>query len=48
MAFLDCQIWRATSPSGNSSNEYPIGYFHIDIAELRTNEGKLYLSVAID
>src|SRR5437868_15411475 len=22
---------------------YPIGYFHIDIAELRTAEGKLYL-----
>ena len=27
---------------------YPIGDFHIDIAELRTNEGKLYLFVAID
>jgi transposase InsO family protein len=27
---------------------YPIGYFHIDIAELRTSEGKLYLFVAID
>ena len=27
---------------------YPIGYFHIDIAEVRTNEGKLYLFVAID
>ena len=27
---------------------YPIGYFHVDIAELRTNEGKLYLFVAID
>src|SRR5947209_6933688 len=26
---------------------YPIGYFHIDIAELRTAEGKLYLFVAI-
>jgi transposase InsO family protein len=28
--------------------EYPIGYFHIDITELRTAEGKLYLFVAID
>lgn len=28
--------------------QYPIGYFHIDIAELRTKEGKLYLFVAID
>lgn len=27
---------------------YPIGYFHIDIAELRTAEGKLHLFVAID
>src|SRR4051812_17238508 len=28
--------------------DYPIGYFHIDIAEVRTEEGKLYLFVAID
>ena len=27
---------------------YPIGYFHIDIAEVRTAEGKLHLYVAID
>ncbi len=27
---------------------YPLGFFHIDIAELRTEEGKLYLFVAID
>jgi transposase InsO family protein len=27
---------------------YPIGYFHIDIAEVRTGEGKLHLFVAID
>jgi transposase-like protein len=27
---------------------YPIGYFHIDIAEARTAEGKLYLYVGID
>ena len=27
---------------------YPIGYVHIDIAEVRTEEGKLYLFVAID
>lgn len=27
---------------------YPIGYFHIDIAELRTGEGKIRLFVAID
>jgi hypothetical protein len=27
---------------------YPIGFFHIDIAEVRTEEGKLYLFLAID
>ena len=27
---------------------YPIGYFHIDLTEVRTQEGKLYLFVAID
>ena len=27
---------------------YPVGYFHIDIAEVQTAEGKLYLYVAID
>jgi len=29
-------------------DRYPIGYFHIDLAEVRTAEGKLYLFVAID
>ena len=27
---------------------YPIGFFHLDIAEVRTGEGKLHLFVAID
>lgn len=27
---------------------YPIGYFHIDLTEVRTQQGKLYLFVAID
>lgn len=27
---------------------YPIGFFHVDIAEVRTAEGKLHLYVAID
>jgi IS30 family transposase len=27
---------------------YPIGYFHLDITEVQTEEGKLYLFVAID
>jgi transposase-like protein len=28
--------------------KYPIGYFHIDITQVRTEEGKLYLFVAIN
>jgi transposase InsO family protein len=28
--------------------EYPIGYVHIDIAEVRTEDGKLHMFVAID
>ena len=35
-------------PAKRMFRRYPIGYFHIDIAELRTEEGKLYLFVAID
>ncbi len=27
---------------------YPIGFFHIDIAEVQSAEGKLYLFVGID
>ena len=27
---------------------YPIGYFHIDIAEVWTEEGELYMLVAVD
>ena len=29
-------------------HNYPIGYIHIDLAEVWTDEGKLYLFVAID
>src|SRR6201997_4779948 len=35
-------------PTKRKFKAYPIGYFHIDIAELQTAEGKLYLYVAID
>ena len=35
-------------PSKKAFKAYPIGYFHIDIAEVQTAEGKLYLFVAID
>ena len=46
---------RLTKSDNNPANfkkkklkEYPIGYFHIDIAGVRTTEGRLYLYVAID
>ena len=35
-------------PKKQRFKRYLIGFFHIDIAELRTEEGKLYLFVAID
>jgi hypothetical protein len=35
-------------PAKQPFKAYPIGYFHIDIAEVRTEEGKLYLFVASD
>jgi transposase InsO family protein len=36
------------TPDKRKFKSYPIGYFHIDIAEVRTEQGKLYLLVAID
>lgn len=36
------------APSKRKFKRYPIGYFHIDIAEVQTAEGRLYLFVAID
>jgi transposase InsO family protein len=35
-------------PDKRQFKTYPLGYFHIDIAEVRTEQGKLYLFVAID
>jgi transposase InsO family protein len=35
-------------PRRKKFKSYPIGYFHIDIAEVRAEQGKLYLFVAID
>ena len=35
-------------PGKRKFKVYPIGFFHIDIAEARTGDGKLYLFVAID
>ena len=36
------------TPDKRKFKDYPLGYFHIDIAEVRTEQGKLYLLVAID
>jgi len=35
-------------PQRSRFKRYPIGFFHLDIAEVRTEQGKLYLLVAID
>ena len=35
-------------PRRSKFKRYPLGYFHIDIAEVHTEEGRLYLLVAID
>ncbi len=44
--------WRYPTPRATSRSakvkRYPIGFFHIDIAEVQTEEGKLCLLVAID
>ena len=39
---------EGTKPLKSKFKTYPIGFFHIDIAEVRTEQGKLYLFVAID
>ncbi len=36
------------APAQKKFKAYPIGYFHIDLTEVRTEEGKLYLLVAVD
>ncbi|MCW6510758.1 IS481 family transposase [Lichenifustis flavocetrariae] len=39
---------EGNKPGKRKFKSYPIGYFHVDIAEVQTAEGKLYLFVAID
>lgn len=39
---------QGDKPTKKQFKSYPIGYFHVDIAEVQTAEGKLYLFVAID
>jgi hypothetical protein len=46
---MSCLPDMAAEQTGKQHfRSYPIGYFHIDIAEVRTEEGKLSLFVAID
>lgn len=35
-------------PAKKKFKTYPIGYFHIDVAEVRTEQGKLHMFVATD
>jgi hypothetical protein len=39
---------EGAKPGRKKFDSYPIGFFHIDLAEVRTAEGKLYLFMAID
>src|SRR5436190_19110258 len=39
---------EGAKPPKKKFKAYPIGFFHIDIAEVQTAEGKLYLFVGID
>ena len=39
---------EGAKPSKKKFKSYPIGFFHIDIAEVQTAEGKLRLFVAVD
>ena len=47
-ASAGCPEIDGDKPTKKTFKRYPIGYFHIDIAEVRTEEGKLHLFVAID
>ncbi len=35
-------------PAKKKFKSYPIGFFHIDIAEVRTEQGKLHIFAPID
>jgi hypothetical protein len=43
------EVESSSKPGRKKFERYPIGYFHVDLAEVRTGEGKLSISfVAID
>jgi hypothetical protein len=41
------QLPKEKSLEKKKFKPYPIGYFHVDIAEVQTEEGKLYLFSAL-
>lgn len=43
-----CLTLKGKKPKRQRFRRYPIGFFHLDIAEVQTAEGKLHLLVAID
>ncbi len=48
MASAGCRALAGKAAGKKRFKVYPIGYFHIDIAEVCTEEGKLHLYVGID
>ena len=48
MGYRNFPRWTTDRPKRQNFKRYPVEYFRIDIAELRTNEDKRYLFVAID
>lgn len=41
-------VAEGDKPRRNKFRSYPIGFFHIDLAEVQTEQGRLYMFVAID
>ena len=54
IASLFAKVWtfsitqRKKITDNKKIKPYPIGYFHVDIAEVQTEEGRIYLFVGID
>ena len=40
---FDPTVWENRKPRRQSFKRYPIGFFHMDIVEVQTTNGKLYL-----
>lgn len=48
MTYHDCRMSRGDKPRRSRFRSYPIGFSHIDIAEVRTEQGRFYIFVTID